>query len=180
MTAASASALFADLDRHDRAIPMPAILRWLRATAPRLDELGDVLRFDPRHYVRSLWHAGPAYQALILGWRNGQRSPIHDHRGSHCGVRVLSGVATETLFDRAANGLVVPVSSRELPEGHLCASDDADIHQISNLQAGGRDLVTLHIYSPPLTRMRVFSLESAEVHVFDDPIRDGFCLGDGI
>ena len=44
-----------------------------------------------------------------LCWRNGQRSPIHNHRGSNCGVKVLRGVATETTFARAANGMIYAV-----------------------------------------------------------------------
>ncbi len=35
------------------------------------------------------------------------------------------------------------------------------MHQISNLQAGAADLVTLHIYSPPLVRMGTYSLTDA-------------------
>jgi cysteine dioxygenase len=180
MTATTASALFEPLDRFDGKVPLPEILDWLGGLRVSLDDLADVAWFSPRHYVRNLWHAGPAYQALLLCWRNGQRSPIHNHRGSNCGVRILHGVATETVFDRAPNGMVVPRSSRELSEGFLCASADRDIHQISNLQAGDADLVTLHLYSPPLLRMEVYSLDSAEVREIDDPIRDQFLLGDGI
>jgi hypothetical protein len=32
------------------------------------------------------------------------------------------------------------------------------MHQISNLQAGDADLVTLHVYSPPLMWMGTYSL----------------------
>jgi cysteine dioxygenase len=116
----------------------------------------------------------------VLCWRNGQRSPIHNHRGSSCGVKVLRGVATETVFARAPNGMVLPTSSRELPTGFLCASADDDIHQISNLQAAGKDLVTLHIYSPPLMRMEMFSLDNPRILEWDDPINDPFPLGGGI
>src|SRR5439155_1043142 len=109
--------------------------------------------FSAERYVRNRLHDGPAYQALVLCWRNGQRSPIHNHRGSRCGVKVLRGVAVETVFAPAPNGMVYATGSRELRTGHICASSDEDIHQISNLQGGGADLITLHLYSPPLLRM---------------------------
>ena len=54
--------------------------------------------------------------------------------------------------------LVKAVSSRDLHEGLVCASQDADMHQVSNLQAEGEDLITMHIYSPPLLKMKTFSL----------------------
>src|SRR5690348_14504794 len=135
-------ATFADLDRVEGQLPLPTILAWLKRADLTAECLSEYLVFRPERYVRNLVHAGPSYQALVLCWRNGQRSPIHNHRGSNCGVKVLRGVATETAFARAPNGMVVAVGSRDLPPGHLCASADADVHQISNLQAGGADLVT--------------------------------------
>lgn len=171
---------FAALDRFDGQLPLSAILDWLREESLTLEDLASHLTFNATRYVRNRVHDGPAYQALVLCWRNGQRSPIHNHHGSNCGVRVLRGVATETLFCRAPNGLVLPVQSRDLLPGHTCASADDDMHQMSNLQAGGADLVTLHVYSPPLLRMEVFSLETPAVHEWDDPVHNPFVQGGGI
>ena len=39
-----------------------------------------------------------------------------------------------------------------------CGSQDSDLHQVSNLQDGDADLVTLHVYSPPLRWMGTYSL----------------------
>ena len=171
---------FADLDRQSGPLPLNVLEDWLRETPLSIDHLATYLVFRPDRYVRNLVHAGPTYQALVLCWRNGQRSPIHNHRGSRCGVKVLRGTATETVFARAPNGLVVPDHSRALPPGDICASEDADIHQVSNLQPGAADLVTLHVYSPPLLRMEVFSLDTPAVREWDDPVYDRFVLGGGI
>jgi cysteine dioxygenase len=172
--------LFRRLDDHDGALPLPLIREWLADSRLSADELAYFLVFHRERYVRNLIHNGPAYQALALCWRNGQRSPIHNHRGSNCGVKVLRGVATETIFSRAPNGMIVADGSRDLGPGEICASADDDIHQLSNVQAGGADLVTLHIYSPPLLRMEMFSLETAAIREWDDPINDSFVLGGGI
>ena len=171
---------FAELDRLPGPLPLDALEDWLRHTPLSAAHLATYLVFRPDRYVRNLVHVGPSYQALALCWRNGQRSPIHNHRGSSCGVKVLRGVATETAFARAPNGLVVPTGSRDLPAGYLCGSVDDDIHQVSNLQAGGADLVTLHVYSPPLLRMDMFSLDTPAVREWDDPVNDPFVLGGGI
>lgn len=176
----SVNHLFADLDRFDGQLSLPVILNWLRESRLTAAELSYYTVFHRDRYVRNLVHQGPAYQALLLCWRNGQRSPIHNHRGSNCGVKVLRGIATETVFGRAPNGMILAERSRDLPAGHICASADDDIHQVSNLQAGSEDLVTLHVYSPPLLRMDVFSLESNAVNEWDDPINDSFVLGGGI
>ena len=171
---------FERLERAEQPLPLHVILDWFDEVPLSVEDVANYLVFNPERYVRNRLHNGPSYQALVLCWRNGQRSPIHNHRGSHCGVKVLRGVATETLFARAPNGMVVPVSSRDLAVGHVCASADDDIHQVSNLQAGGADLVTLHIYSPALLRMDVFSLDSPAIQECDDPVNDPFPLGGGI
>jgi cysteine dioxygenase len=174
------TAAFAALDRFEGQLPLAAIMDWFGEERLTLRDLTGYLTYSPVRYVRNRVHDGPGYQALVLCWRNGQRSPIHNHRGSHCGVKVLTGVATETLFTRAPNGLVLPVRSRDLSQGYTCASADEDTHQVSNLQAGGADLVTLHIYSPPLLRMEVFSLDTPAVREWDDPVHDPFAQGGGI
>ena len=50
--------------------------------------------------------------------------------------------------------------------GAVSASQDTDLHQVSNVQAADNDLVTLHIYSPPLWRMDTYSLTNATVGEF--------------
>jgi cysteine dioxygenase len=122
------------------------------------DDVAEQIRFWDRSYTRNLLRAGPWYHALVLCWKNGQRSPIHDHVGSSCAVRVLRGVATETKFEFAPSGDIYAVGSRNFLTGSVCGSADTDLHQVSNLQGGGADLVTLHIYSPPLIRMGTYSL----------------------
>ncbi|HUD71754.1 MAG TPA: cysteine dioxygenase family protein [Dongiaceae bacterium] len=171
---------FDSLDRLGGRLPLEAILDWFGSHPLTAEELHDYLVFNRDHYVRNLLHTGPSYQALVLCWRNGQRSPIHNHRGSHCGVKVLRGTATETFFERSANGLILPVKSRQVSSGETTASAEADTHQVSNLQADDADLVTLHIYSPALTKMEVFSLDSPLVREWEDPINDPFIDGGGI
>jgi cysteine dioxygenase len=177
---ATIDAIFEDFDRSAEKLSLPTLLEWLQRTDLTIDDVAEFLVFRADRYVRNLLHAGPAYQALLLCWRNGQRSPIHNHRGSNCGVKVLRGVATETTFAKAPNGMMYAVRSRDLPSGHTCASADEDTHQVSNLQAGWADLVTLHVYSPPLLRMDMYSLDTPAVTIWDDPVNDPFELGGGI
>ncbi len=125
------------------------------------EDLSEHVRFAERSYARNLVRAGPWYHLLVLCWKNGQRSPIHNHAGSSCGVRVLKGDMTETQFQFAANGHVKAIVSHEFPEGSVVGSEDKDIHQVSNLQAGDAPLVTLHVYSPPLLQMETYSLTDA-------------------
>jgi cysteine dioxygenase len=137
-------------------------LAELTAQVSELDigcaDVAEALRFSEHHYMRNLLRAGAWYYALVLCWRNGQRSPIHDHAGSVCCVCVLRGTLTETVFEFAANGDVKAKGSRDFPPGSVIGSEDDYLHQVSNLQDGTKDLVTLHVYCPPLLRMGTYSL----------------------
>lgn len=170
---------FAELDRYEERIPLDELVERLRLLDLDFEDVRPFVCFGEQTYRRNLMHAGRGYQALILCWRAGQRSPIHDHRGSSCGVRVIRGTVTETLFDMTPEGYVYPTTTHQLHEGEVCGSQDSDKHQISNLQPPGHDLVTMHIYSPPLITMGTYSLYDTKVGEFTDPI--AACLGgDGI
>ncbi len=91
----------------------------------------------------------------------------------------MSGEATETVFEMTEEGHVFPTRTRKLSEGFICATEDLDIHQISNLQPDKADLVTLHIYSPPLLEMGQYSLTDSVVREFKDEVHQ-FVHGSGI
>ncbi|HEY6170514.1 MAG TPA: cysteine dioxygenase family protein [Verrucomicrobiae bacterium] len=158
------------LDSYRSKIPLDVLLRGLNELRIDFGILEKFAQFSSERYRRNLLRSGPAYHALLLCWRNGQRSPIHDHRGSACAVRVLRGEATETIFEMTEEGHVFPVRTRTLAEGHICATEDLDIHQLSNLQPAGADLITLHIYSPPLLVMGQYSLTEPHAREFEDEV----------
>ncbi|GAA5804266.1 hypothetical protein HPULCUR_009753 [Helicostylum pulchrum] len=53
-----------------------------------------------RAYTRNLVDDGNGkFNLMILAWSKGQKSPIHDHAGSHCVMKILDGELEETQFD---------------------------------------------------------------------------------
>jgi len=170
--------LLDQLDRYSSRVPLHALAEMLREFDPEWDDLQPFQQFDAGHYQRNLLRGNDVYHALLICWRAGQRSPIHDHRGSNCAFRVLRGTATESKFERTPRGLVYPTGSHDWHVSDVCASRDADIHQVSNLH-GDDDLVTLHLYSPPLLVMGQYSLTTAEPTEFLDPVFE-FSSGSGI
>jgi cysteine dioxygenase len=141
----------------DRA-PLPELHALLEKCPVTLADLQGCAHFDAKHYCRNLVASGEWYSLLVICWRSGQRSPIHDHAGSSCAFKVLQGVCSETAYGFAVCGQVYPLETVDQPEGAIVATQDEDTHQVSNLQPAGQDLVTLHIYSPPLKSMHTFSL----------------------
>jgi cysteine dioxygenase len=170
--------LFVFLDRLDRRAPLDRLTGLLRELDVDCNDLAEFVLYSDRTYRRNLVRAGPWYNALVLCWKNGQRSPIHDHAHSSCGVRVLRGTMTETRFEFAPHGHVKAVMSRDFPVGSVIGSQDDDLHQVSNLQEGEADLVTLHVYSPPLTLMGTYSI--TDLTRGSEPMILEFCDAAGI
>jgi predicted metal-dependent enzyme (double-stranded beta helix superfamily) len=62
------------------------------------DELANYLNWDSSSYCRNLVAYDEAFTILLLTWDKGQVSPIHDHAGSSCWVKVISGELNEVLY----------------------------------------------------------------------------------
>lgn len=112
--------------------------------------------FGQKAYRRNTIARGDWYELLALCWRSGHCTPIHDHQGSSCAFRVIEGRGTEIRYRMSPAGIVCPVAAVEMPPGYVCAAHDDDIHQVANFQPTGTDLVTLHIYSPPIKSMHTY------------------------
>ena len=136
-----------------------ALLGGVEVTA---EELRPYVSFKEGTYARHRVHLGEHAELLVLCWRPGQRTPIHDHAGSYGAVRVLRGVMWETIFEMGEGEGLAYKSAREWTPGHVTGADVPDIHQLGNPDVSGQDLVTLHLYAPPLTSLNVYKVGRRE------------------
>ncbi|GLC51243.1 hypothetical protein PLESTB_000481600 [Pleodorina starrii] len=58
--------------------------------------------FNSTHYVRNLVEANEDFELLVLCWKAGQVSRVHNHAASHCWLAVLDGQMREIQYQRAA------------------------------------------------------------------------------
>ncbi len=141
------------LIRHMDGLNAPATMQemseLLSAAHVTRQDMLNACHFSDRVYARTLLAKSQWYQLLVICWRSGQASPIHDHEGSNCVVRIVDGVATETMFREVQPGIVEATAQRELHANELSTANDKQIHLIENQQPS-RELVTLHLYSPAL------------------------------
>jgi len=160
-----------ELVEHLDALEGPAELEDLSRRLRELDvcreSLGRHVRFQSGHYKRNEISSGEWYEMLALCGTSGQASPIHDHKGSGCAFLVVEGPVTEVVYQHSASGLVVPECVNEYETGDVCASFDCDTHMLANTQPPGRDMITLHIYTPRLCGIRVYDATTTEVSVFE-------------
>jgi cysteine dioxygenase len=149
----------AELDRRPE---LPEVDAWMRWVEVGREELRPYIGFKEGAYARHRVFRCEHAELLVLCWRPGQRTPIHDHDGSFGAVRVLQGVMWETLFEMDAGDGLVYKSAREWTPGHVTGADIPDIHQLGNPDISGQDLVTLHLYAPPLTSLNVYKIGRKE------------------
>src|SRR5262249_54125583 len=87
------------------AVPtLQQVMDWFSSLALRQRDYEAYRYFSDNKYARNLVVRGDFAEMLLLCWKQGQRTPIHDHGGSIGVVLVCEGMMTETMFDRAPEG----------------------------------------------------------------------------
>ena len=130
------------------------------------EEIAPYLGFKTGNYSRHRVMKNEFVEMLVLCWKPGHRTPIHDHNGSHGSVFVHKGILWETTFDYDTESGLSYKSHRELRAGGLTGSEIPDIHQLGNPDVSGRDLVTIHIYAPPLGVLKTYKLGSSTIDLY--------------
>lgn len=135
------------------------------------------VHFDKFKYTRNLIANGKdsRFGLMILAWGPGQQSPIHNHNGSHCIMRILQGTLTEKLYTRSLDEAAMesdvsfsetisPDESEfyektretELKSGQTAyIHDKIGWHRVSN-SSTEHSAVSLHLYAPPIERCKTY------------------------
>jgi len=118
--------------------------------------------FAANTYARNLVCRTPSFELLVLCWRPGHESTIHDHAGSLNAIRVYRGELASRVFVPAAGRPAGAGPVELLAEERVRTGvNRGGIHQIANTT--DEDLVTVHVYAPPLLELTVYSTDSADV-----------------
>lgn len=136
---------------------------WLENVEISPDELQPYIEFKDGNYFRHRVCRNEFVEMLVLCWRPGHRTPIHDHNGSHGAVRVHEGVLWETNFHFDEEKGLCYKSARERFQGEVTGADVPDIHQLGNPDVSEQNLITIHIYAPPLGVLKTYKVGSAEI-----------------
>jgi cysteine dioxygenase len=118
-----------------------------------LENLSKYLGYTDDEYQRNVVKKTENYELVLICWKPGQKTPIHDHKGSDCAFLILEGVSTESIYRKQDGGLMKTEVRKYVP-GQVCAADEPDIHKISNDE--DINLVNLHLYTPPLKGFNIY------------------------
>lgn len=137
------------------------------------DEVRPYCFHDPsKPYTRNLIATDhTSYTLLALCWSVGQCSPIHDHPGDGCYMRVIEGAIFEKRFriiEGSSSRLVCTAHDVYSPNQLAFIHDVMGLHQIgchnhhSNYWinhglVSSQPAVSLHLYTPPIRHCNVYT-----------------------
>lgn len=108
-------------------------------------------------YARSCVVRRENLEVLVLTWRPNQGSVAHDHSGSLCGLKVVQGRLVERLYEAGPDGQVRETIVSRHGVGGIRVDPGIVVHSLAN-DSLDEVLITVHIYSPPLSEIRRYAI----------------------
>ena len=119
---------------------------WLVARRERWEH--HVRHADDARVYEQIW-ADADVNAWVICWSEDQDTGFHDHDLSAAAIAVISGAVREDRMRLGSGPL-----SRVIEAGSSFGVPPVAIHRV--MHAGSAPAVTIHAYSPPLTRTGVY------------------------
>ena len=158
---------------------LPDLRRVISNLKPDRGEVEPYLQFNDERYSRNLVFKTEDFECLVLCWKPGQRSPIHDHANSICAVYTLKGMLSADNYRKTANGYIRADYSENFRPGDVLTIQTTEIHQVSNLQDSS-ELISLHFYLGPLENSYLYSVTDRACVPYPRTYTRVFTLADGI
>ena len=124
-------------------------------------EIEKCMVFSNEGYARNLFYKNSDFEVLVMCWKSGQKSPIHDHDNCLSVEKVFSGHLAFTTYHRvheSADEIYQGETYTGVP-GDVADVAAGDIHLLDNPREFQSDAITVHFYFPPLKRMKCFNIE---------------------
>ncbi len=168
-----------ELKHTAKEMKLPDLRRFISNLKPERSEVEPYAQFTENRYARNLVYKTADFECLVLCWRPGQRSPIHDHGASICTVYTVSGILSADNYRKTANGHIRADYGEDFKPGSVLSIETTEIHQVSNLQ-DSENLVSLHFYLGPLENSYLYSVQQPVYQLYQRSYTRVFTLADGI
>lgn len=106
-------------------------------------------------YTRNCIVDNAKFELILICWCEGHRTPIHDHGGEECWVKVIEGEFKETIYKKNDKGELATISSSfSKPNEVTYMKDFMGFHQLENVS--NKRSMSLHLYAKPIRTCNVF------------------------
>lgn len=112
-------------------------------------------------YTRNCIVDTEAFELILLCWGPGQRTPIHDHGGEECWVRIVDGEFRETIYQENESGELNMVKSAISKSNDITYMIDfMGFHRLENLS--NKRSMSLHLYAKPIRNCKILDENTKE------------------
>jgi cysteine dioxygenase len=110
-------------------------------------------------YTRNCIVDNEKFELILICWCEGHGTPIHDHDGEECWVKVIKGEFKETIYKKNETGeLNIVKTSISKPNQVTYMKDFMGFHTLENLS--NKKSMSLHLYAKPIRKCRIFDEKS--------------------
>jgi len=156
--------------------PLAALQRILSQLDPNLEDVQAwLMPPGDKPYGRKLVWVNQNLECLVMNWAEGVPCAPHDHGQKSVGlVKLLQGASQHTIYTPTEEGLKAVSTSRH-QVGEILQVTQGMIHGMESVgnpkqDGSNSNLVSFHLYSPPIHAMQVFDLQNQEVLTVADNV----------
>ncbi|MEH7495616.1 cysteine dioxygenase [Neobacillus niacini] len=132
----------------------------------KLDDLAHLPEpSEGKPYNRKLLYKSKEVELLVMNWSQLECAP-HDHGNSHGWIQVISGTSLNSVYEVKGDHLPKELFYQYYHKGQYFYAPKKGVHKMK--ASNDKDMVTLHLYSPPITGMMVYDLEKCAACVVSD------------
>jgi len=113
-------------------------------------------------YTRNCIVANEKFELILLCWEAGQITPIHDHGGEECWVKIIQGEFKEVIYQNdESNQLSVVRSGIAKANDITYMIDSIGFHSLENISS--KRSMSLHLYAKPIPSCKIFDENSKRI-----------------
>ena len=121
----------------------------------------NICTWSNESYTRNCIFENEKFELILLCWESGQFTPIHDHGGEECWVKIIEGEFKETIYKIDSKGQMVNVKSIISTTNDVTYMVDfMGFHRLENLS--NKRSLSLHLYAKPIRSCKVFDEDTRE------------------
>ena len=127
----------------------------IRSTQFSINEFDRYSSWCNKSYTRNCIADNEKFELILLCWEAGQKTPIHDHGGEECWVKILKGEFQETIYSADDSGKLNTIKVINSKTDDITYMVDfMGYHCLENLST--KKSMSLHLYAKPIRNCNVF------------------------
>ena len=107
-------------------------------------------------YTRNCIIDTESFELILICWCEGHKTPIHDHGGEECWVKVIEGEFKETVYKQDEMGILKLTKTKFSKKNDITYMKDfMGFHRLEN--SANKRSMSLHLYAKPIRSCNVFN-----------------------